>query len=100
MTQYGVRMPREKNPAAAVERYEERAPEISFLTLAQIDEQLNSLADSVKMQAMVATLIYAGLRREELLWLTPDDIDWKAGSYGLIRVRAKTVGKPMTRFPR
>jgi integrase len=42
---------------------------------------------------MVATLIYAGLRREELLWLTPDDIDWKAGTYGMIRIRAKTVGK-------
>jgi integrase len=35
--------------------------------------------------------IYAGLRREELLWLTPDDIDWSAGSFGLIRVRAKTI---------
>lgn len=40
---------------------------------------------------MVATLIYAGLRREEPLWLTPDDIDWKAGKFGLIRVRAKTI---------
>jgi integrase len=93
MTQFGIRMPREKNPAAAVERYKERAPEITFLTLPQIDEQLNALADDVKMQAMVATLIYAGLRREELLWLTPDDIDWKAGTYGMIRIRAKTVGK-------
>ena len=26
------------------------------------------------------------------MWLTPDDIDWKSGAYGLIRVRAKTVG--------
>lgn len=92
MTQHGVRMPREKNPAAAVERYKEHAPEISFLTLPQIDEQLNALSDDLKMQAMVATLIFAGLRREELLWLTPDDIDWNAGSYGLLRIRAKTVG--------
>jgi integrase len=43
------------------------------------------------MQAMVATLIFAGLRREELLWLMPEDIDWAAGSFGLIRIRAKTV---------
>ena len=57
MTQHGIRMPKEKNPAAAVERYKEHAPEISFLTLPQIDEQLNALVDDVKMQAMVATLI-------------------------------------------
>ena len=42
---------------------------------------------------MVAVLIYAGLRRQELLWLTPQDIDWGAGTHGIIRVRAKTVGK-------
>src|SRR5690606_10982346 len=35
--------------------------------------------------------IYAGLRREELLWLAHDDIDWKAKPHGLIRVRAKKV---------
>jgi len=90
-TQHGIRMPNEKNPAAAVERYKEHAPEISFLTLEQIDEQMNALADDVKMQAAVALLIFAGLRREELVWLTADDIDWKAGTYGLIRVRAKTI---------
>jgi len=92
-TQYGIRMPNDKNPAAAVERYKEHAPEISFLTLEQIDEQMNALVDNVKMQAAVAVLIFAGLRREELVWLTADDIDWKAGKYGLIRVRAKTVGE-------
>jgi integrase len=91
MTQNGVRMPKDKNPAAAVERYKEHAPNISFLTLKQIDEQLDALADDVKMQAMVATLIFAGLRREELLWLTPEDIDWTVGNSGLIRIRAKTV---------
>ena len=40
---------------------------------------------------MVAMLIYAGLRREELLWLTHDDIDYKTGTYGMLRIRAKTV---------
>jgi integrase len=40
---------------------------------------------------MVATLIFSGLRREELLWLTPEDLDFTAGTYGLIRVRAKTL---------
>jgi integrase len=56
-----------------------------------VGEQLATFADDIQMQAMVATLIYAGLRREELLWLTHDDIDWKAGKFGLIRVRAKTI---------
>jgi integrase len=87
----GMRLPRGGNPAAEVERYAEPAPTIRFLTLKQIDEQLDALADDLKYQAMTATLIYAGLRREELLWLTPDDIDWSSGKYGLIRVRAKTV---------
>jgi len=74
-------MPNDKSPTAAVERYKEHAPEISFLTLEQIDEQLDALRDDAKMQAAVATLIFAGLRREELLWLRS----------GVIRVRAKTV---------
>ena len=48
-------------------------------------------------------LIYAGLRREELLWLTPADIDCRQGpsGHGWIRVRAKTVAgeswQPKTR---
>lgn len=44
MTQHGVKMPSDKNPAAAVERYRETAPVIRFLTLAQVSEQLNALA--------------------------------------------------------
>jgi hypothetical protein len=53
MQQQGVRMPSDKNPAAKVERYKERAPEIRFLTLAQIDEQLAALAERPQLQAMV-----------------------------------------------
>lgn len=92
MTQHGVMMPEDKNPAARVDRYKERAPEIRFLTLRQVGEQLDVLAENLQLQAMVATLIYAGLRREEILWLTHDDIDLAAGTHGLIRVRAKTIG--------
>ena len=42
---------------------------------------------------MVAVLIYAGLRRKELLWLTVDDVDLilRHGGYGLIRIRVKTI---------
>jgi integrase len=87
----GIRMPRGKNPASAVERFKETAPEIRFLTLPQIDEQLNALIDQSQLHAMVATLIYAGMRREELLWLTMDDVDFKSGAFGAIRIRAKTI---------
>ena len=90
--QRGVRLPGGVNPAARVERYRERAPQIQFLTLAQVDEQLDALADAPQLQAMVATLIYAGLRREELLWLTHEDVDWDAPPRGLLRIRAKTIG--------
>ena len=91
MDERGIKMPMDKNPVAKVGRYKERAPEIRFLTLTQIDEQLNALADKPQLQTMVAVLIYAGLRREELLWLTHDDIDLKAQPFGLLRVRAKTI---------
>lgn len=89
--QKGVRLPGDRNPASKVERYRESAPNIRFLTLKQIDEQLGALAENLKLQAMVATLIFAGLRREELLWLTHDDLDLDAGKHGLIRVRAKEI---------
>ena len=91
MKQRGLRFPGDKNPVAAVTKYKESAPEIRFLTCAQIDEQLEVLSDNLQLQAMVATLIFAGLRREELLWLTPEDLDFSVGNHGLIRVRAKTI---------
>ena len=95
MGQGVVRLPSGTNPAAKVERYKERAGQIRFLTLAQIDEQLLSLRFNPKLQAMVAVLIYAGLRREELLWLTLDDIDLNSrnGGHGIIRVRAKAINE-------
>jgi len=91
MEQNGVRMPNDRNPAAKVERYREKAPEISFLTLEQIEQQLEALTNYHALQVMVAMYIYAGLRREELCWLTHSDIDFTAGVNGMIRVRAKTV---------
>lgn len=88
-----VRMAADRNPAAAVERFKEKAPEIRFLTLVQIDEQLHAFRFKPQLQIMVATLIYAGLRREELLWLTLDDVDLipRQGGNGVIRVCRKTI---------
>lgn len=100
---HGLKLPNNLNPAAQVRPYKEHAPEIRFLTLAQIDEQLHALRFNPKLQTMAAVLIYAGLRREELLWLTVDDVDLsrRQGGNGLIRVRAKTINgqhwQPKTR---
>ena len=88
MKEQGIKMPGGVNPAAKVEKYRERAIDISFLTLTQITEQLNALKNDLQLQTMVAMLIYAGLRREELLWLTRDDINLRKG---IISVRAKTI---------
>ena len=100
----GLKLPNGKNPAAAVRPYRERAPEIRYLTLPQIDEQLRALRFKPQLQTMVAVLIYAGLRREELLWLTADDLTLPKTGGGLIQVRAKTIGgeswQPKTRTNR
>jgi len=89
-----IRTPGSVNPVKDVERYRERAGEIRFLTLPQVEEQLHALRFNPHLQTMVAVLIYAGLRREELLWLTLDDIDLRPtshGGHGMIRIRAKTI---------
>jgi len=114
MKERGVQMPGDKNPVASVSRYKEHAPKIRFLTLPQIDEQLAALAPVKQeepagkvvqlhtdtkgrarlrrqIRTMVAMYIYAGLRREEALWLQMSDIDLRAGQYGMIRIQAKEV---------
>jgi len=93
ISQYGIRMPGEQNPAAKVERYKEKAPRIRFLRLNQITEQIDTLKDYPQLQVIVALYIYAGLRREEALWLREGDVDFAAGPNGMIRVQAKHVGK-------
>lgn len=77
------------NPAAAVERIREPAPEIRFLTLKQVERQLQILRGHPFIHALAATFIYAGLRREEAFWLTREDVDL---DQRIIRVRAKTIG--------
>lgn len=86
------------NPVAAVPPRKQDERQIRFLSLAQIDEQLEVLAGEPVLQTMVAVLIYAGLRREEVIWLTREDVDLTAG---MIRVWKKTVNgetwRPKTR---
>ncbi len=80
--------PRYPNPVAAVPRRREPAPQIRFLSSASIRTQLELLKDRPLFRAAVATLIYAGLRRDEVLWLTPADVDLDDR---MIRVCRKTV---------
>ena len=76
------------NPAAAVQRRREPPQTIRFLTADDIAGQLAVLEPHPQIRVMVATYIYAGLRREGALWLTPHDVDL---GRRLIRVVAKTV---------
>lgn len=98
-----IRMPGGVNPASKVQRYQERASEIRYLTIPQIEEQLHALRFNPRLQTMVAVLIYSGLRREELLWLRFEDWDRTSLSVpnGILRIHAKTVGgeswQPKTR---
>ncbi len=91
MQERGVRMPGGLNPATKVKRYVEHPPQIRFLTKPQIEEQMKSLDNHPMLRTMVAIYIYAGLRREEVLWLTVADIDLNAGIRGVIRIHSKTV---------
>jgi len=52
---------------------------------------LQTLEHLPDLQTIVAVYIYAGLRREELCWLTVDDVDLSGGGNGMIRIRAKTL---------
>jgi len=88
ISQRGARFPCDKNPVSAVIRFREKASAIRFLTLEKIQEQLEVLQPHPVLLAMVAIYIYAGLRREEAIWLTRDDVDLVSR---MMRIRAKTV---------
>lgn len=95
MKQHGLRIPNNTNPAARIDRYREKDRPIRYLTLPQIKEQLDILEPTPQLQAMAATLIYAGIRRAELLWLTLDDVKLHSeasGKAGMILIRPKVYG--------
>jgi integrase len=93
MAEQDVKMPGTANPVSKVAKYKEHAPKIRFLTIRQIDDQMRALEDYPLLRTLVAVYIYAGIRREEALWLTMDDLDLRTGPYGIIRIRAKTVNE-------
>ncbi|MDR3405086.1 MAG: hypothetical protein P4L99_21485 [Chthoniobacter sp.] len=62
------------NPVAALPSYVSRNRRIVFLTPEQVEEQLRVLSEFPRQKMAVALMIYAGLRRAEMLWLTRDAI--------------------------
>ena len=69
------RDPKHPNPSRGVKRRKGPKSEIIYLSDEQIREFLRALEAHPQMRAMVAILILAGLRREELLWLRNKDVD-------------------------
>ena len=78
----------ERNPVARVRPAVVPAPEITFLTLPQIDQLLRIVSGDI-IAPLVATLVFAGLRRDEAVWLRPEDLDMEAR---VLRVQSKVVG--------
>lgn len=71
-----------------VERRPEVQRTIRFIESKREIEGLLTLFDGHSLQPLVATLLYAGLRRSEAVWLTWNDVDLERG---LIHIREKTV---------
>lgn len=80
--------PRYHNPVDAIKRPATKAPIIRYLEKPDIKNQLNVLKDYIQLKTMVAVAIYAGLRREEIVWLTRNDVDMKRK---MISIRAKNI---------
>lgn len=76
------------NPVSFVRRRREPAPRIVFLELHEQEVLLEGLSSHPQLRAMVAMLIFAGLRRAEALWLAENDVDLDRR---LIHVGAKSV---------
>jgi integrase len=68
-------------------RLPERDP--VFLNLEQVEALLHAIAGTA-VEGPVATAVFAGLRREELCWLTGDDLELDRVP-AILRVRAKTI---------
>ena len=72
--QYGLI---EFGPANGVKAYKEQPESPRLLDASEISALLREVPNHLK--ALVACIVYAGLRRSEVFRLRWDDIDWKAG---------------------
>lgn len=62
------------NPAAALPSYHTKNRHIIFLREVQMEEQFRALVSAPAVKMAVEIMIYAGLRRDEMLWLTKESI--------------------------
>lgn len=63
------------NPIGALPSYVKRnRGGIVFLKVSEVDDELALLSPEPAIRIAAAVMIYAGLRRSEVLWLTPDSI--------------------------
>jgi site-specific recombinase XerD len=76
------------NPVKSIPRPVIDAPIIRFLEKKDIDRQLRVLQDNPQLRIMVAACIFAGLRREEVVWLTHKDVDLNRR---MVYIRAKEI---------
>ena len=82
--------PKHPNPARGLRRRKVPKPEIVYLNDDEIVALLDALDPHAQVQAMVATFIFAGLRREECLWIRKRDIDLDAGATCVRRTRMQS----------
>jgi integrase len=81
------------NPISSVKPYKVPDREIVYLKSAEIDKLLLALESNSGIRAAAATMIFAGLRRAELLCLTKDEVVLDhANERGCIRIRSKIIG--------
>ncbi len=78
----------DQNPVKPIPRPVINAPIIRFLEKDEIEKQLQTLKQNPRLHNMVAVCIFAGLRREEVVWLTRGDIDL---DLRMIYIRAKKI---------
>jgi len=76
---FSVRFDEPGGPVSTIRPTRLRAPEIVFLQPDEIRAQLDALTQHPRIRAAVALMIFAGLRREEVFWLTVGDLDLKRG---------------------
>ncbi len=79
----------ETNPVTKIKRFREPEPEIVFLSSKEIVELLDVLSGDI-LQPLVATLIFAGLRRGEVCWLTWEDVELGRDP-PMLHIRGKTM---------
>jgi len=97
------------NPVAALPSYLSRNQRIEFLNEEQVEEQLEALRPYPRLYLATAILIYAGLRRGEMIWLTKDSISSdlsfltivnKVDDKSQVESSLKTGSRPDTMLPK